>query len=205
MLFYGENMSEKDTKNRRILPKKLTIMMKVFSENESIIRKYLRRFSSNYHDIEDITQETIMRALKAEKKQTIEEPKAFLFGIARNVARKELDKKSKSLIDYIEDFNAERYIANEPSQEESLDSRQRMLLFAEAVSTLPAQCQKVFVLKKVYGHTHHEISKKLEISISTTEKHVASGLKRCGEFMDRKNREEEGRGKPPSRLFKGVT
>ncbi|PHZ86361.1 RNA polymerase sigma factor [Paremcibacter congregatus] len=198
-------MDKKNSKKYRKIPGKLTAMMTAFSENESILRKYLRRFSSNYHDIEDITQETILRALKAEKKQKIDEPKAFLFGIARNVVRKELDKKSKSLVDYIEDFDDERYVSNEPSLEDSLDSHQRMLIFGEALSTLPVQCRKVFMLKKVYGYSHLEISNKLGISISTTEKHVASGLKRCGEFMDRRMNQEEGKKTPFSNLFKSTT
>ena len=164
--------------------------MTAFSANESVIRRFLRRFTSNAHDIEDITQETILRALQAEKNQEILEPRAFLFGIARNVARKELAKKSRSIVDFIEDFGAREYISHEPSVEEGLEGRQRMLLFAEAVATLPAQCQKVFVLKKVYGYSHQEIAKQLGISISTTEKHVAAGLKRCSEFMDRRVQED---------------
>ena len=160
--------------------------MLAFRENESVLRKFLRRFSSSAHDIEDITQETILRALKAEKTREIEQPRAFLFGVARNIVRKSLEQKSRSIIDYIEDFESQEYISNEPSAEEVYDSRQRMLIFAEAVVTLPTQCQRVFVLKKVYGYSHREIAKTLGISISTTEKHVAAGLKRCSEFMDRR-------------------
>lgn len=155
-----------------------------FIDNESIIKKFLRRFSSNAHDIEDICQETIMRALHAEQQKEIHEPKAFLFGVAKNVARKELEKKSKSLIDFIEDFVEPEYLSNEPSIEDKIDSEKSMLIFWQAVASLPAQCQKVFVLKKVHGYSHKEIAKSLEISVSTVEKHVASGLKRSSEFMD---------------------
>ena len=71
-----------------------------FIDNESIIKKFLRRFSSNPHDIDDICQETILRALNAEKNRDIHEPRAFLFGVAKNVARKALDKKSKSFANF---------------------------------------------------------------------------------------------------------
>ncbi len=190
------NANDKDIK-RSIFS---SVMMRTFNENESILRKYLRRFTSNFHDIEDITQETILRALNAEKKTDIEQPRAFLFGIARNVARKELEKRSKSIIDFIEDFDTKEYISKEPSQEENLEGRQRMLLFMDAAATLPAQCQKVFVLKKVYGYSHQEIAKQLGISISTTEKHVAAGLRRCSEFMDRRMQGEELSGSSSSIL-----
>lgn len=161
-------------------------VFKAFQENEMIIKGFLRRFTSNRHDIEDITQETILRSLHAEKTREIHEPRAFIFGVARNIARKHLDKKSKSLINFIEDFSDKEYISTETSVDDQVDARQRMLVFWEAVTTLPPQCQKVFVLKRVYGYSHKEIARKLKISVSTVEKHAASGLKRCSEFMEKK-------------------
>ena len=160
-------------------------IISVFLENEVIIKRFLRRYSANSHDIDDISQETILRALHAEQNREIREPKAFLFGVARNIARKSLEKKSRSLIDFIEDFGDKEYLSDAPSVDECVDSRRQMLVFWEAVAELPPQCQKVFVLKKVHGYSHKEIAKKLEISISTIEKHVAAGLKRCSEYMER--------------------
>lgn len=160
-------------------------IFKMFIDNKKILSQFLRRYSSNAHDIDDICQETITRALQAEKDRVIHEPRAFLFGVAKNIARKELEKKSKSLIDFIEDFCDQEYPSNEPSIEDSIDSHDRMMIFWQAVSSLPPQCQKVFVLKKVHGHSHKEIANLLEISVSTVEKHVAMGLKRSSEFMDK--------------------
>ena len=161
-------------------------IFRMFQDNETILRKYLRRFMSNVHDIEDICQETILRALEAEKIREIHNPRAFLFGVTKNIVRKKLDKESRSIIDFIVDFTPWENINNEPSVEECIDSRQKMYLFTEAVSTLPQQCQRVFVLKKVYGYSHKEIAGQLNISISTVEKHVATGLKRCDEYMQKK-------------------
>jgi RNA polymerase sigma factor (sigma-70 family) len=158
--------------------------MRAFVENELMIKRFLRRYASNSHDIEDISQETITRALRAEQQKEILEPKAFLFGVAKNIARKSLDKKSKSLIDFIEDFGDREYLSDEPSVEAELDGRKKLLVFWEAVSKLPPQCQKVFVLKKVHGYSHKQIAKYLDISISTVEKHAAAGLLKCAEYVD---------------------
>ena len=154
-----------------------------FQENRMVLIGYLRRFTASPQDIEDICQETILRALEAEKSRDIQEPRAFLFGVARNIVRKKLDKESRTIIDFIEDFLSQEYISNEPAIEDQLDSRQRMLSFVDAVLLLPKQCRRVFVLKKVYGYSHKEIARKLGISISTVEKHVATGLKRCSDYM----------------------
>lgn len=158
----------------------------VFREQEAALRRFLRRISPSASDIDDIAQETILRALQAEKERDILQPKAYLYTIARNVVRDAMDKKSRSVIDFIEDFAPETVSSNEPLVEDQVDGRQRMLLFWEAVATLPEQCQQVFVLKKVYGYSHAEISRQLGISVSTTEKHVAAGLRRCSDFLDRR-------------------
>ncbi len=160
-------------------------LVSVFGKNEAVFKKFLWRFVSNIHDIEEICQETILRALEAERSREIHEPRAFLFGVMRNIVRKKLDKESRSVIDFIEDLTPPGYVPDEPSAEQRADSREQMLIFLEAIATLPDQCQRVFVLKKVYGYSHKEIAARLGISISTTEKHVAAGLKRASDYMRR--------------------
>ena len=142
-------------------------VFQAFRLREPRLRSYIRRFFWNDVIVDDICQETIVRALEAERRRKIETPDAFLFGVARNVVRKQLDWQSKSLIDFVEDFSPDDFEVDEPAIEELMDDWQRMLQFADSVSRLPKQCQRVFVLKKVYGSSHKEISAKLGISIST--------------------------------------
>lgn len=151
---------------------------------ETVIRRFLRRFVANEHDIDDICQEAVTRALEAEKSRGIEDPGAFLFGIARNLMRKELDKKSRSLIDFVDDCVLNEHASNAPDPEQQWDERRRMILFAEAVETLPSKCQRVFIMKKVFGYSHKEIAERLNISVSTVEKHVTAGLRRCIDYME---------------------
>lgn len=155
----------------------------VFQANKGMIASVLRRFKLSQIDIEDLTQETIMRALEAEKRTEIKEPRRFLVGIAKNVARTELERRSKMTTSLLDDFSSDSYVSDEPLVDEIVDGRRRMHVFWEAVTTLPGQCQKVFVLKHVYGASHKEIAAKLGISVSTVEKHVALGLRRCREAM----------------------
>ncbi|MBK7171618.1 MAG: RNA polymerase sigma factor [Gammaproteobacteria bacterium] len=183
-------------------PSGVSGIVSVFWHNEVPLKRFLRRFTSSHHDVDDICQETILRALEAERDREIREPRAFLYGIARNVVRDRLDRESRSIIDFIADFSPDEYLHHEPSVEEQLDSRKRMMLFTEAAATLPGQCQRVFVLKKVYGYSHKEIARELDISISTVEKHVAAGLKRCLEYMQQHaetntdRASDKGRGSP---------
>jgi len=152
---------------------------------ESALKRFVQRSISSAHDVDDICQETVARALEAERSRKIEQPNAFLFGIARNVIRKRLDKQSRSVIEFVDDFSSREYFAQGATAEETLDARQQKLLLMEAVATLPPQCQRVFVMKKLYGYTHKEIAVSLGISISTVEKHIAAGFRRCMDEMDK--------------------
>jgi len=158
-------------------------VFRVFQANKGLIASVLRRYSISQVDIADLTQETILRALEAEKRTKIKEPGRFLVGIAKNIARAEHARRSKMTLDLLDEFDPQTHISDEPAIDDAVDARQRMRAFWEAVTTLPPQCQKAFILKHVYGASHKEIAKKLDIAVSTVEKHVALGLRRCREWM----------------------
>lgn len=158
-------------------------LLAAFMANRGLIASVLRRYALSRLDIDDISQETIARALEAARARKIREPRRFLIGVAKNVARAEIERRSKMTLELVEDLGAEKYISDEPPTDEIVDGRRRMKTFWKAVETLPPQCQKAFVLKYVYGASHKEIARKLDIAVSTVEKHVALGLKRCRERM----------------------
>lgn len=167
----------------------------LLQNNRLLIAKLLQRFSFNSADIEDISQETLLRALEAKQKAHIRHPRQFMISIAKNVAREEARRRARATADLIEDSILENHSLDEPSAEARLDSREKLRLFVQAISNLPPQCRKVFVLKHVQGASHRTIAARLGISVSTVEKHVAAGLKACRreilEALNKKGGEDE--------------
>ncbi|MDA1301995.1 MAG: RNA polymerase sigma factor [Proteobacteria bacterium] len=157
-----------------------------FKVREPFLRAFIRRFFRTKAMVDDICQETILRALEAEQARKIDTPDAFLFGVARNVVRKQLEQQSNSIIDFVDEIAADGDSDTRPTIEEEIDSQKRMARFAEAVARLPKQCRRVFILKKVYGYSHKEISAELGLSISTIENQVSTGMKRCLDQLDEK-------------------
>src|SRR5690606_561203 len=88
-----------------------------FRSSEKAMRSFLYRFISNRDDIEDICQETLVCAIEAERSKEIVEPRAFLFGVARNLMRKQLDRQSRSLVDFVDDFTQAQCESLEPPVE----------------------------------------------------------------------------------------
>lgn len=128
-------------------------------------------------------QETYLRAFIEEQKKGIDHPKAFLFKVARNVALKNLSKKSRQITDYIEEINYSENVETEPSAAEHLEAEELLGLYCDAVATLPPKCRKVFLLRKVHGLSHKDITARMNLSSSSVDKYLRRGILVCEAYI----------------------
>ena len=154
-----------------------------FLENFTFLQKYLTRYFTEHQDIEDVVQETYLRAYSAERRNVIEHPKAFLFRVARNLALTELKKKSRQINDYIEDFELPLATGLADTVESEVEARQNIGIYCEAVTALPEQCRRVFLLRKVHGLSHREIAERMNLTNSSVEKHLLKGALKCRAYI----------------------
>jgi len=138
-------------------------------------------------EVEDIVQETYVRVCQIEQHgRTIEEPRAFLFKTARNLALDYLKRADTRLLVGMDDLSEPLPDTADPSLDQTFEevaTDEEFSLFCRAVRTLPLQCRRVFVMKKVYGYSQREIAQHFNLSENTVEKHIAEGIKRCMLFM----------------------
>lgn len=153
-----------------------------FQLHQEALRRYISRLVRRPHDIDDIAQETFLRAYNAEKshEQGIDQPKSFLFRIAHNVAITNLTRKSRQMMDCLEE--ASEGMLTPPLIDEVI-ARQTIGIYCEAVAQLPTQCRRVFLMRKVHGMSHRDIAEQLGISHRTVEKHVAKGSRDCERYV----------------------
>jgi RNA polymerase sigma-70 factor (ECF subfamily) len=149
-----------------------------FKKSQLSLRSFISRYVISPQDIDDVSQETFLRAYKAEKEKEIEHPKAFLFRIAKNLMLSELSRKSRKITDYIEDYDGSEELLNTDNLESNVMAQQKLGIYCEAVASLPTQCRRVVIMKKVYGMQNKEISRRLALSGSTVEKHLTKGIRR---------------------------
>ena len=157
-----------------------------FLQNESVLKRFLRRFLYKQEDIDEISQETFLRAYKATKGREIDSPKAYLFQVARSLAYSELSRKTRKLTDYLEDA-LEDQAGTTDLLEDEVAAQQKIRFFFDAIAELPPQCRHVFLMRKVQGMPHKAISQSLGIGASAVEKHIAIGTERCKRYIE--NRE----------------
>lgn len=135
------------------------------------------------HDIEDIVQETFVRAYENRLKHEINHPKTYLYNTARNLALNHISKKSYSEEQTVGDFELSDVIEGTETLESQMQSKEKFQFFCRAVRDLPAQCRRAFILKRVYGLSQKEIASYMKISERTVEGHIAKGAVRCAQYL----------------------
>jgi RNA polymerase sigma-70 factor (ECF subfamily) len=166
-------------------------VLRAFESNKSALKRFISRFLHNPQDIEDVAQEAFLRAFIAEKDTKIQQPKSFLFRIAKNVAVSELRMKSRQITDYIEDQASPEVLLGQWTVEDEITAQEKVGIHCEAVSTLPPQCRRVYLMRKVYGMPHKEIAQRLDIAVSTVEKHLMKGVELCDRYVREKTATED--------------
>lgn len=165
----------------------LSNVSRTFLENSDFLKNFLKRFLSREEDIEDLAQEAYLNAYRTEQERGVEQPKAYLFRVAKNLALNELSRKSKQMTVYIEDRLASIPLDTKNSVEDEVEAQQSISVYYEAVAALPKRCRRVFLLRKVNGLRHKEIADQLGITIGAVEKHLRNGTKSCKAYIERAN------------------
>lgn len=140
-------------------------------------------------DVEDIVQETYIKACQVQYLGKIRNPQSFLLKMARNLALDHIKRAEYRLATSMTQLEGDGDFELGSESDSTLDcvtGDQEFALFCEAVRHLPQRCRRAFVLKKVYGYSQKEIADRLSISESTVEKHIAKGLFKARKFLHAK-------------------
>src|ERR1700735_2404724 len=97
-----------------------TAVFEAFVRHQIPLRRFIARLMCNASDVDDIAQEAFLRAFSVEQDRPIEQPKSFLFRIAKHIALTQLTQKSRRITDCIEDFCGLEVIPAEGSAEDEL-------------------------------------------------------------------------------------
>ncbi|OUJ01420.1 RNA polymerase sigma factor [Acetobacter cibinongensis] len=148
--------------------------------HENAVRRWLSGMVLPGITEDDIIQDCYARFCAAPF-QDIQNGRAFFFSCARNLV---IDHARKSKIRYLdEDLGLEACnIADErPNPEQNLDARQQLDWLREQMILLPSPCKDVFILRKIYNHSHDYIAQSLGLSRRAVERHLGRGLQKLVE------------------------
>ncbi|USG64794.1 RNA polymerase sigma factor [Brevibacillus ruminantium] len=105
-------------------------------------------------DIDDLVQETFIRALKAVSQTEVANPKTWLFAIARNVAIDE--KRRAKLINWLPDIFLRHLVSHDKTPEESLELNEDIRLLYSIINQLKRPYRDVLILRGIKGLSSKE-------------------------------------------------
>lgn len=160
-------------------------ILEVFTLEERAIKRAIAKYCPNIEDVNELYQDTFVKCFAAELTTAINNPRAFVFRVARNVAISESRKTGRKTTVAIEDSASESVIKDERDvqPDEQLESKRKLQVFLRALSTLPTDIQKTFVLRKIEGLKIAQIALRLDVSVSTVEKRIASATLHCAKHL----------------------
>ena len=165
-------------------PSKLS-MLDTYLGHLDGLKRSLSRLLSNPQDVEDVVQEAYIRAHLAERSSQIQQPKSYLFKIARNVALNQLRQTTRRPTDYLEEQPSTTVLMQNSSLEDEVMAQEKFEVLCAGIATLPPQCRKIYLMRKVYAMPCKDIAATLELSIKTVEMHIQKGQLRCSLYLDK--------------------
>lgn len=139
---------------------------------------FVRRMIGGSTGVDDIIQEACLRYIGQQLRPgpEIENPRAFLYCIAGNLARDRLRRKRThdAVFSPVEDPG---FVADpSPGPERILAARQRLAILDRAIDELPPRCREVFLLRRYGEMAPGDIAERLGISRNMVEKHLRAAL-----------------------------
>jgi len=149
----------------------------LYSEHHGWLQGWLRKKLGNAFDAADLAQDTFVRVLRAPGLDRVEEPRAYLTTVARNllinhVRRRAIERAYLDALSLLPEPVT-------PSPEARLVVLETLVEIDRRLSGLPAQAKQAFLLAQLEGLGQAEIAAELGISVSTVKRHLARAAMRC--------------------------
>lgn len=149
------------------------------------LRAWLRGRFPALTDPDNIAQEALARVWQAHQGGAVSSPRALLFTTGRNLALDELRRRQIVTFESVTEIADLPVYEDVPTAAEAAAHHQELEILTKAIQSLPDRCRQVLTLRKIYGLSQKEIAARLGIAEHTVEAQIATGMRKCAEFLAR--------------------
>jgi len=166
------------------------IFISLFETYQLPLYRYLLQMTRNEETAEELLQETFYRAMVSLKVENMNQAKAWLFKVARNLYIDQL-RKAEAEERMLEKVKAKQTgISSLGNPQQQLEKKWKQKELEQILSMLPERMRTILYLREIQGFTYKE----LEIMMNLTESQVKVTLHRArSKFRQlQAERKEEG-------------
>jgi RNA polymerase sigma factor (sigma-70 family) len=145
--------------------------------HEADVRVWLKRWTAQEQDIDDVIQEAYCRLAAMEDVTHVGNGRAYLFQTTRNIVLEQVRRSKIVRIDNVTDMGALNIVDEAPPVDRVVSGARELQRVQRLIEGLPAKCRRVFILRRIHGVSQREIARMLGVTQAAVEKHAARALK----------------------------
>jgi len=145
----------------------------IFRKYYADLCRYVQHRFSGAGEADDIVQDAFHNILKINSMGAIENPKAYLYRAARNIALNRIRQKDRQPATFV-DLD-ENEVLTIP-MDRQLIAQNDMIRVKRALQKLSEKDRTTFLLNRIEGKSYKEISQALGITVSSVEKRMMKVL-----------------------------
>lgn len=158
-----------------------TTLAELYRRHLRELTRYIARtFRRGPADPEEVVQEAFLQFAALENPQAVENPRAFLYRSARNLAvdhHRRAAVRSHFALEQISASGA--VLADDRDAERVLSARQGLSIVEQTIRDMEPRRRAVFVLKRIHDLSYAEISRRLRLPETTVKRLVAAAIVDC--------------------------
>lgn len=165
---------------------KKTLVERLFSEHAGALEAFFYRRVRKHPDAAELAQEVYARMMRVTDIASIQNPEAYLYTVASNLAKEHArhEPKDVGVLD-IDDPVVQEQLAELPAFIGELDTEQRVQRLREVLHQLPAKCHAAVVMQYWYGLSYEQIGERLGVSTHMVKKYLSQAVTHCRRRMAR--------------------
>ena len=163
---------------------KKTLVERLFTEHGGSLQAFLRRRVRRQPDAAELAQEVYVRMLRVPDIGAVQNPEAYLYTVASNLAKEHArhQHKDDAALD-VDDPIVQEQLSELPGYAGQLDAEQRSRRLREVLRQLSPKCQAAVALQYWHGLSYEEIALRLGISTHMVKKYLSQALAHCRRRM----------------------
>jgi len=162
----------------KMKPDSQLFISELYQRYKSGLTRYLTAKFSDTGEAEDIAQDAFHNLSRIDNPENLENPKAYLFQTATNLALNRIRKnhRHRDYLMQVESSDAHP-TQSDLSPERNLAGQEGLSHILQSLDELPDKCKAAFIMSRAQNKNYQEIAEELGVSVSAVEKYLMRALK----------------------------